>query len=230
MLTERLLQFSLIGAEWVLWLLIALSAVSMTLLADRAILFLRTREGILRLEPALMGALARGDLPQAQKEVSRDSLVRNVLRAGLDQVVLGRRDPGSVEQAMLGALARERARYEARLIPIATIGNNAPFVGLFGTVLGIIQAFNQLGKMDASMQAASNQLVMSAIGEALIATAVGILVAIPAVAAYNWAKANIGDRLKQAESLMRAVLAGLGALPGPCDPPRAEPEKPSAVY
>jgi biopolymer transport protein ExbB len=110
-------------------------------------------------------------------------------------------------------LARERARYEARLTPLGTIGNNAPFIGLFGTVLGIIQAFHPLGKLDAS-QAASNQLVMTAIGEALVATGVGIMVAIPAVAAFNWAKSSIGARIKQAESLMRGVIAGAGNFAG----------------
>lgn len=209
MLSERLLQFSVLGAEWVLWLLVGLSVVSLAAVVDRAVLFLRTREGIRELEPRLIEALSKGDLQQALKEVERDSLVRNVVRAGLTQMAQGLRDSEAVEQAMLGAMARERARYEARLTPLATVGNNAPFIGLFGTVLGIIQAFQELGRADVA-QAASNKIVISAIGEALVATGVGILVAIPAVAAFNWAKSSIADRLKHAESLMRAVLLGLG--------------------
>jgi biopolymer transport protein ExbB len=209
MISERLLELSLIGAEWVLWLLFALSLYSIAVLADRIILYTRTREKIAELEPGLTAALAKGDLEGAKLQVRRDSLVRNVIRAGLDIISSGKRDPGTVEQAMLGALSRERARYEARLTPLGTIGNNAPFIGLFGTVLGIIQAFHQLGKLNAS-QAASNQLVMTAIGEALVATGVGIMVAIPAVAAFNWAKSSISARIKHAESLMRGVLASLG--------------------
>jgi len=209
MLSERLLQFSVLGAEWVLWLLVGLSVISLAAVVDRAVLFLRTRERIRELEPRLIEALSRGDLQQALKEVERDSLVRNVVRAGLTQMAEGLRDSEAVEQAMLGAMARERARYEARLTPLATVGNNAPFIGLFGTVLGIIQAFQELGRADVA-QAASNKIVIGAIGEALVATGVGILVAIPAVAAFNWAKASIADRLKHAESLMRAVLLGLG--------------------
>jgi len=209
MLSERLLQFSVLGAEWVLWLLVGLSVISLAAVVDRAVLFLRTRERIRELEPRLIEALSRGDLEQALKEVERDSLVRNVVRAGLTQMAEGLRDSEAVEQAMLGAMARERARYEARLTPLATVGNNAPFIGLFGTVLGIIQAFQELGRADVA-QAASNKIVIGAIGEALVATGVGILVAIPAVAAFNWAKASIADRLKHAESLMRAVLLGLG--------------------
>ena len=212
MLSERLLQFSVLGVEWVLWLLVALSVLSLAAVADRAILFFRTRERIRDLEPRLIQALAEGDLEGALRHVSRDSLVRNVVRAGLTQMAEGKRDVDTVEQAMLGAMARERARYDARLTPLATVGNNAPFVGLFGTVLGIIQAFHELGKLDAT-QAASNKVVIGAIGEALIATAAGILVAIPAVAAFNWAKSSIAARVKQAESLMRAVLLGLSKCP-----------------
>ncbi len=209
MISERLLELSLVGAEWVLWLLLALSLYSVAVLADRVILYARTREKIAELEPGLTAALAKGDLEAAKREVRRDSLVRNVIRAGLDIISSGKRDPGTVEQAMMGALSRERARYEARLTPLGTIGNNAPFIGLFGTVLGIIQAFHQLGRLDAS-QAASNQLVMTAIGEALVATGVGIMVAIPAVAAFNWARSSISARIKHAESLMRGVIASLG--------------------
>ncbi len=207
MLTERLLQFALVGAEWVLWLLIGLSVFSAWVVIDRLVLFARTREKIQALEPRLTKALSECDMAAAEREVGRDSFVRNVLRAGIQAVRRGARDNDAVEQAMLGAIARERARYEARLTPLGTIGNNAPFIGLFGTVLGIIQAFHQLGQFDAT-QAASNQLIMAAIGEALVATGVGIMVAIPAVAAFNWAKSNIGARLKHAESLMRVVLAG----------------------
>ena len=208
MLSQRLLQFSVFGAEWVLWILVGMSLLSLAVVADRGILFFRTRERMRELLPGLRKALSQGDVEEARRQVQGDSLVRNVLRAGLDEMAAGRREIQQVEQAMLGAVAEERARYEARLTPLGTIGNNAPFVGLFGTVLGIIQAFAELGRTDAA-QAASNKIVIGAIGEALVATAVGIMVAIPAVAAYNWAKSSIATRLKQAESLMRTLLKGL---------------------
>jgi len=212
MLSQRLLSFSLVGAEWVLWLIVALSLVSLAIVGDRLILYLRTRERLLELEPLLVRALARGDLAAARQLVARDTFVRNVLRAGFDAIDEGVREPEVVEQMMLAALARERARYDARLTALATIGNNAPFVGLFGTVLGIITAFYQLGQAGA---AAANSYVMAAIGEALVATAAGILVAIPAVAAYNFAKAHVAGRVKQLDALMRTVLANLRRLPVP---------------
>ena len=210
MLSQRLLSFSLIGAEWVLWLIVALSVVALAIIGDRLVLYLRTRERLLELEPLLTRALGRGDLAAARQLVARDTLVSNVLRSGFDALDDGQLDPEVVEQMMLAALARERVRYDARLPALATIGNNAPFVGLFGTVLGIIMAFNQLGKAGA---AAANSYVMAAIGEALVATAAGILVAIPAVAAYNFAKAHVAGRVKQVDALMRTVLASLHRLP-----------------
>ena len=181
MLSQKLIALSLVGAEWVLWLLVALSALALAVVVDRLVLFARTRERITELEPVLSSALTRGDLCSAREVV---------------------------EQAMLGATARERARYEARLTPLGTIGNAAPFLGLFGTVLGIVQAFYQMGQFGATA-AAGNKVIMTAIGEALVTTGLGIMVAIPAVAAFNWARSSIASRLKHAEALMRALLSGM---------------------
>ncbi len=210
MLTEKLLEFSLIGAEWILWLLIGLSCVTLAVMVDRAVLYLRTRERLPDWQPGLARALGDADFAAARQAVAGDSLVRNVLRAGLDLLTHGKRGAGAVEQAMLGALARERARYDRWLTILGTVGNNAPFVGLFGTVLGIVQAFHEMGKFgEGAAQASNNQFVMAAIGEALVATGVGLMVAIPAVAAFNWAKAHVGGRARQAEALMRVLLSGL---------------------
>ncbi|OGR00794.1 MAG: hypothetical protein A2284_01345 [Deltaproteobacteria bacterium RIFOXYA12_FULL_61_11] len=163
------------------------------------------------LEPKLSAAIADLDFIAARATVDGDSMVRNVLRAGLDQVARGKKNPGAAEQAMLGVLARERARYDAWLTVLGTIGNNAPFIGLFGMVLGIIEAFHHLGSVDIA-GVSSNQYIMGAIGEALVATGVGILVAIPAVASYNWARSTITSRVSHTEALMRALLAGIGCI------------------
>lgn len=75
-----------------------------------------------------------------------------------------------------------RLSLEARLGILSTFGNNAPFIGLFGTVLGVIQAFHMIG----SSNAFDVQPIMQGISEALIATATGLFVAIPCVIAYNY--------------------------------------------
>jgi len=211
MLSRHLIELSLIGAEWVLWLLVGLSLLAAAVGIDRIILFFRTREKITELQPVLNRALSRGDLEAARGAVGRDSFVRNVIRAGLDQIAARGKEPGAVEQAMLGTMAHERARYEARLTTLGTIGNAAPFLGLFGTVLGIVQAFYQMGQFGAT-EAAGNKVIMTAIGEALVTTGLGIMVAIPAVAAFNWAKSSIASRLKHSEALMRALISSLDSM------------------
>jgi biopolymer transport protein ExbB len=91
------------------------------------------------------------------------------------------RGAASVEEAMTSRLVLERADLERHLIILGSLGNNAPFIGLFGTVLGIIKAFKDL----AAGGQAGVGVVMVGISSALIATAFGILVAIPAVMANN---------------------------------------------
>jgi biopolymer transport protein ExbB len=82
-----------------------------------------------------------------------------------------------------GAIAHGRQPFEKTLSFLGTLGNNAPFLGLFGTVIGIIKAFADLSVGTA--KAAGAGAVMTGISEALVATAVGIFVAIPAVVAFN---------------------------------------------
>ena len=125
--------------------------------------------------------------------------------AGLRVAHLG---PAAAEKAMQGAAAVERERLEARLAFLGTLGNNAPFVGLFGTVIGVIQAFEQLGAGGGSGQSVS-QAVMTGIAEALIATAVGIAVALPAVAFYNYFQRRIAGLLAGCEAVTSVVLAYL---------------------
>jgi biopolymer transport protein ExbB len=117
----------------------------------------------------------------------------------------------------MGAEAQlQRIRSERNLAFLGTLGNNAPFVGLLGTVVGIIGAFGQL---DASGGQLTTGL-MSEIGEALIATAVGLLVALPAVAAYNTFQRTIAVRLGQGDALGRHLLAAM--LSRGEAPPRSE--------
>jgi biopolymer transport protein ExbB/TolQ len=211
MLTQRFLQLNLLGAEWVNWTLVFLSIIGLAITIDRLILYGRTRERFSVLQPSLQDALRRQDLAATRGLVQSDTLVRNVLRAGLDAVGRGERDPKAVEEEMLASLAAERSRYDARVAWLTTIANIAPLVGLLGTIIGVVGAFYGLGQAGTT-QSAGNPQVMSSIAEALASTAFGIFVAVPGVVAYNLLKAHMGVRLRQAESLMREVLANLGRL------------------
>jgi biopolymer transport protein ExbB len=107
----------------------------------------------------------------------------------------------SVEEAMTSRLVLERSKLEKNLAILGTLGNNAPFIGLFGTVLGIIKAFNDLAISGSS----GASVVMSGISSALIATAFGILVAIPAVVANNGFLTSLRKKLANTQSLIHLL-------------------------
>jgi biopolymer transport protein ExbB len=200
------------GTAWVLWLLGGLSVVSIAIIVERW-LFLRSKQ----CEPrAIAGKLrvhlARRDFAGALAELAGSpSVAAAIATAGLELAELG---PSAAEKSMQSAAAMERGRLERWLTYLATVGNNAPFVGLFGTVIGIIGAFEELGHGTAMRGAASapaqqmaSQAVMTSIAEALVATAVGILVALPAVAAFNYFQRRITSLLLATDALSNLVLA-----------------------
>ena len=196
------------GAAWVLWLLFALSFMSIAVVIERVLVFRSKGADLKRLADKLDRHLAAGDLDGAREALRDETAVcARVADAGLR---LAQRGPQTAEKGMLSALAVERSQLEARLAYLGTLGNNAPFVGLFGTVIGVILAFNELGKAQAGGAAAS-QAVMGSIAEALVATAVGIAVALPAVAAYNYFQRRISILLADSEALSSLVLAYLCA-------------------
>jgi len=106
---------------------------------------------------------------------------------------------------MTGARTRERLHLERGLAVLGTLGNNAPFIGLFGTVLGIVTAFRELA--GAAGNSAGMNNVMGGIAEALVATAVGILVALPAVIAYNVFQKKTQDLEENVQSIGGLILA-----------------------
>jgi len=126
------------------------------------------------------------------------------LHAGTARVLMQTQshEPIQVDRAVKSHLSLERARLEQGLTILATLGANAPFIGLFGTVLGIIQAFGALGSHQNS--AAD---IMSGISEALIATAVGLFVAIPAVVAFNVFSRKLRVLVVKSEALKDLYLS-----------------------
>lgn len=169
-------------ARFVLLGLLGLSVWSISIMLDRYRYFkaLRGRGFATRLQ----GLLHAGDLAGFRQAVTQ-STDEPVARALLPAVTSSSAE--SIDRAVRGALLDQRGGLESGLTVLATLGSNAPFVGLFGTVLGIIEAFGQLSNAQVGTQG-----VVGGISEALIATAIGLFVAIPAVVAYNtfskWAK------------------------------------------
>ena len=214
-ITERFLAFTLLGAEWVLWLLVGLSIVSFAIMIERAYYFLTHTVDVESLASDLRRVLAKGSDADVRARVkASDSTEMTVVSAGLDEVERG---VDSVAEAMVGQKARERMRLERNLAFLGTLGNNAPFIGLFGTVLGIIRAFHDL----SGNQAGGVAVVMAGISEALVATAVGLMVAIPAVVGFNYFNRRVRQTLANVDALAHVVLA---QLKGEGDAPSAKLE------
>ena len=200
-----------LGTIWVLWLLGGLLVVVVAIALDRWLLF-RTRDADLNaLAPALDRLLAGGDHAGALTLLGRTKATAAAIAAA--GIRLAERGSESAERAMKSASAMERTVLERRLAVLATIGNNAPFLGLFGTVIGVIEAFAHLGAeiTGAAATQASSQLVMRAIAEALVTTAVGLLVAIPTVALNNYLQRRVSGLIASSDVLSNLVLAYLAA-------------------
>lgn len=204
MLTELLLKYTLdLGAEWVLWLLLLLFFVDGLLMFERGVFYYNHRVELHTLRHKLEEHFKAREFDEAGKLLQgNNAMEARVVLFGLRE---WQRGEAAVHELMSGAMATEKTRYERGLGFLGTIGNNAPFIGLFGTVLGIIGAFANLGQGgEASPE------VMGAISEALIATGVGLLVAIPAVIAFNSYKARVKTTVAQTELLASTLLAYLG--------------------
>ncbi len=204
------------GAGWVMWLMIGLSVISVAVILERAWFFNSLRDDLNVLARDLRKALDES-LESARKRMSASpSAEAAVVLAGLATYDKG---PTAAEEAMEGAKALQRMKLEKRLAYLATLGNNAPFIGLFGTVIGVIGAFRALGEQadtplaEAATQALAPQQVMSSISEALVATAVGIAIAIPAVAANNFFQRQTKNILANTEALTKVLLAHMKAIP-----------------
>jgi biopolymer transport protein ExbB/TolQ len=205
------------GAAPVMWLMIGLSILSLAIILERAYFFYAIRDDLEALARELASALRGNQYEDAKKRLERSaSAEAAVVVAGLAEADRG---AAAAEEAMAGATALQRMKLERGLAYLGTLGNNAPFIGLFGTVVGIIQAFEKLGEAGkstataAASSAAAPAEVMNAIAEALVATAIGLAVAIPAVAAYNYFQRRIKSTVTNTDALARVLLAHLKAEP-----------------
>jgi biopolymer transport protein ExbB len=208
MLTNLLLKLTYLGAEWILWLLVALSVLSIAIILERLLYYWRTAVDADELGARLQEDLRKGNLQaawQLVKDGHTTSIECGVVAAGL---INSRHGIHAAGESMLSAKSRMRPALDANLSILATIGSNAPFVGLLGTVLGIIKAAHEMNALAGQQNPSA---VMSGVFEALVATAVGLFVAIPAVVAYNLFERKVRTRLSSVDSLAHLVLANLPA-------------------
>ena len=199
------------GSAWVMWLLVALSVASVAIIFERLLALRSLKTDLSDLRRNLVDGLIEGGFTKARALLlgSRHPAVlvalRGLARAESDTTAKG------AEEAMTAEAVAQKRILERRFSFLATLGANAPFIGLFGTVVGILQAFDALGhsSMAGSASAIAPQAVMSSIAEALVATAIGLGVAIPAVVAYNMLERTVKSALEDAEIFSREILSYL---------------------
>jgi biopolymer transport protein ExbB len=178
-------------ARCVVIVLFIMSAWSIGVMIDRWIAFSGARKQSRMFAPQVAGALREGKIDEAVRvaERYRKSHLAKVVTAGLQEFKAHQDSPdipGEDIEASKRALERAEAIVHAELKRglggLATIGSTAPFVGLFGTVVGILNAFRKM----SSEKAAGLASVAGGISEALVTTALGLFVAIPAVMMFNY--------------------------------------------
>ncbi|PYV26222.1 MAG: flagellar motor protein MotA [Acidobacteria bacterium] len=183
-------------ARSVVIVLLIMSAWSIGVMIDRWIAYQGARKQSRVFAPAVAGALKDGNIREAIEiaEQNKRSHLAKVVTAGLQEFQahqVSTEIPGEEIEASKRALERAAAIVHAELkrgvSSLATIGSTAPFVGLFGTVLGIIHAFQGISQEKTTGLAA----VAGGISEALVTTAFGLFVAIPAVWVYNYFTSKI---------------------------------------
>jgi len=181
-----------IPAKAVVLILFIMSGWSIGVMIDRWMAFSAARKQSRAFAPAVAGALRDGKIDEAIKVAERNkkSHLAKVVTAGLMEFKAHVDAPGDIPGETIEASKRALERTEAivhaelkrGLGGLATIGSTAPFVGLFGTVLGILNAFKGISENKATGLAA----VSGGIAEALVTTAFGLFVAIPAVMMFNY--------------------------------------------
>ncbi len=171
----------------VLVILLGLSVASWTVIFRKYFFVARTTKQIDEFEDRFWHGVELTQLmDSARRNQDSSGIEERIFAAGMTEFLKqNRQDPhalNSVSRAMKAVYTREMDRLEAGLPLLASIGSTAPYIGLFGTVWGIMNAFTGL----ASLDNVSLAVVAPGIAEALVATAIGLCAAIPAVAAYNY--------------------------------------------
>jgi biopolymer transport protein ExbB/biopolymer transport protein TolQ len=191
-----------------MYVLLGLSVASIAVMVERWWFFRKRGTGGEEVCDALCDVLEQGDRVEAEGLLRRhESIEAEVLLASLRWAAGG---PEALAAGIDGEMTKRRRELESGMTLLGTLGNNAPFVGLLGTVIGVIVAFADLAEGSSKVQM---DKVMGGIAEALVATGVGLFVAIPAVVAYNVYQkkiTDIEDNIAATSKRLSALLAALG--------------------
>lgn len=201
MFTNQFFTMAEAGHDVTLFVLIVLSIFSIAFIFERWFSLRKINSESQEAMKQLQENLTNNNLEKLDDLIqSRDSLEGRALTMGLKHLK-SYGDKG-LEEVFSSFALLEKPRLEKHLNFLATVGSNAPFIGLLGTVFGIMEAFRSLASSDADPH-----IVMLGISKALVATAVGLLVAIPAVIAYNHFQKKVKSSLQSLKGIQNLCIA-----------------------
>ncbi len=202
MLTDRIFAVAQIADQAVLWILVILSVISFGMILERFFYLKNVAKQSADIRQRVKAAIHNHSIEDVTTiPKNPDTIEGRALGYAMKHI----NESGSngLEEAFNSYALTERPDLERFLAFLATVGSNAPYIGLLGTVLGIMKAFNDL----ASSAEAGQQTVMAGISLALVSTAAGLFVAIPAVISYNYFQRQVKSTLQALDSVKELCLA-----------------------
>ncbi|GHT40874.1 biopolymer transporter ExbB [Endomicrobiia bacterium] len=189
---------------WVLYIVLGTSIISISVICLKAIEFwLKSKVRRTEFVKDLIGAIKKGRIDEAMYYCDRvNSPMANVSKAGL---IAFKEKEESIEAAMKREIMIQTVKLEGLNTILATLGSTTVYIGLVGTVIGIIGAFNNISRMGSG----GLMVVIGGVSEALINTAAGLLVAIPATVAYNFFSKSVDKFVVDMEYCVSAVEENL---------------------
>lgn len=202
MLTEKIFAVAHLADQVVLWILLILSVVSIGMILERWFALKKITSESARIRARIKIALQSNSVEDVE-DIAKDP--SSIEGRAASYALKHMKDSGTkgLEEVFNAFVLTEKPELEKSLGFLATIGSNAPYVGLLGTVLGIMKAFNDL----ATTPEAGQQTVMAGISMALVATAAGLFVAIPAVIFYNYYSKQVKGVFISLESVKELCIA-----------------------
>jgi biopolymer transport protein TolQ len=189
-------------ADVILWILVIASILSIAMILERFFVLTKVSRQNKAFRAQANELIQSQDLTKLDTLAQSDgSLPQKALSYGLRHAKAN--GEKGLEEIFTSFTIIEKPRLEKFLNFLATVGSNAPFIGLLGTVMGIMKAFNDL----AQNSAAGNEVVMLGIAHALVATAIGLFVAIPAVVGYNYYQKMVRDTVSTIEVAKELCLS-----------------------
>jgi biopolymer transport protein TolQ len=202
MLTERIFAIAQVADQVVIWILLMLSVISVGMILERFFSLRKVSAQSAEVRSRVKAALQSHSLDDVENMAKNpESIEGRALGYAMKHI----KESGSkgLEEAFNTFALIEKPELEKYLNFLATVGSNAPYIGLLGTVLGIMKAFNDL----ANSSDAGQQTVMAGISLALVSTAAGLFVAMPAVISYNYYQKQVKSILVGLDSVKELCLA-----------------------